>query len=280
MPKIEVASSSGACYGVERALGIAFEAAASARRPVRTLGPLIHNRRVVSELEDLGVTVAEDPAAAGAGTLVIRAHGVPPEVIRAAESLGLDVVDATCPYVKRVHKAAAFLARDGYRVVVVGESGHPEVQGILGHAGAGAVVAAVPADLEGLVLGGRVGVVVQTSQTAAALADVVAWLAPRVGELVVRNTICSATSERQSAARELAGRADAMVVVGGRSSGNTRRLAEICAAICPGTHPIEDAPEIDAAWFRGCDLIGVTAGASTPASQIEEVVTRIGEVCA
>ena len=278
MTQIRVAAHAGACYGVERALEMAERAAAEAPQPVHTLGPLIHNPLVVADLETQGIRSASSPVEAEEGTLVIRAHGVTPQVIDEAKGLGLNVVDATCPYVKRVHHAAAKLAREGYQVLVVGESGHPEVQGIMGHAGADALVVSDETDLAALGLSRKVGVVVQTTQTAARLAEVVAALVGRVEELRVVNTICEATSERQRAAAALADEADCMIVVGGRQSGNTRRLAQICADRCPRTHHIEDASELEPAWCEGAALIGVTAGASTPAAHIERVVARLEEI--
>ena len=171
------------------------------------------------------------------------------------------------------------LVREGYRVVVVGEPGHPEVEGILGHAGDDAQVVSCAADADALPLKGKVGLVVQTTQTARNLAEVVASITPRVQELRVINTICAATSERQQAAAELANRCDCMVVVGGKNSGNTRRLAQICADVCEHTHHIEEASEIEAAWFARARHIGITAGASTPQEHIERAVERIKELC-
>lgn len=275
MASIEIARQAGACYGVERALKMALEAAAAPEQPVHTLGPLIHNPSVVSDLAARGVASAETPAEAERGTLVIRAHGVTPAVIADAEERGLTVIDATCPYVKRVHRAAARLSEDGYQVVVVGECGHPEVVGILGHAGENAVVVSDAGDVALNAYAERVGVVVQTTQTAATLSAVVGALAVRVRELKVVNTICEATAERQDAAAELAGRANVMIVIGGRSSGNTRRLAEICQSRCPRTHHIEGAGEIEPSWLSGASLIGITAGASTPAEQIERTRERV-----
>lgn len=278
MADVTVADHAGACYGVERALEMTLRTAETASGPVRTLGPLIHNPRVVADLESRGVVVASRPGDAPDGTLIIRAHGVPPRVMEEARGSGVEVVDATCPYVKRVHHAAERMVAQGLQVVVVGESGHPEVEGILGHAGPDAIVASGPGDLEGVALARRVGVVVQTTQTSAALSSVVAAIAPRVDELHVSNTICAATSERQQSALRLAERSDCMVVVGGRASGNTRRLAEICAEACANTHHIESAAEIDPVWLDGAAAIGVTAGASTPSAHIDEVVARIREV--
>lgn len=272
---IEVARYAGVCYGVERALGMAEKAADEARKPVNTLGPLIHNPLVVNDLESIGVSTASSVSEVEEGTLIIRAHGVVPSVVEDARTRGLDVLDATCPYVKKVHNAAERLVREGYQLIVVGESGHPEVEGIMGHAGDDAHVVSVPGDLDAIDLSRKVGVVVQTTQTPGALADVVAELSKRTMDLRVINTICSATQERQDSAAELARRVDAMIVVGGKNSGNTRRLAEICTAACPKTYHIEDASEIEAAWFDGVSHIGVTAGASTPASHIERALVRM-----
>lgn len=272
---IEVARYAGVCYGVERALGMAEKAADEARKPVNTLGPLIHNPLVVNDLESIGVSTASSVSEVEEGTLIIRAHGVVPSVVEDARTRGLDVLDATCPYVKKVHNAAERLVREGYQLIVVGESGHPEVEGIMGHAGDDAHVVSVPGDLDAINLSRKVGVVVQTTQTPGALADVVAELSKRTMDLRVINTICSATQERQDSAAELARRVDAMIVVGGKNSGNTRRLAEICTAACPKTHHIEDASEIEAAWFDAASHIGVTAGASTPASHIERALVRM-----
>lgn len=277
MARIEIAAHAGVCYGVERALSMAADAATSAPAPVHTLGPLIHNPLVVKELEAQGVGLAETLDDAASGSIIIRAHGVVPAVIEQARARDLTVLDATCPYVKRVHAAAEKLVREGYQLIVVGESGHPEVEGIMGHADGAARVVSCTDDLADLEISNRVGVVVQTTQTQATLAGVVSALLARASEVRVINTICSATQERQHAASELASRADVMIVVGGKNSGNTRRLAQICAERCERTHHVEDACEIDPAWFAGAGLIGITAGASTPSSHIERAVKAIME---
>ena len=277
MARIEIAAHAGVCYGVERALSMAADAATSAPAPVHTLGPLIHNPLVVKELEAQGVGLAETLDDAASGSIIIRAHGVVPAVIEQARARNLTVLDATCPYVKRVHAAAEKLVREGYQLIVVGESGHPEVEGIMGHADGAARVVSCADDLADLEISNRVGVVVQTTQTQAPLAGVVSALLTRASEVRVINTICSATQERQQAASELASRADVMIVVGGKNSGNTRRLAQICAERCERTHHVEDACEIYPAWFTDTGLIGITAGASTPSSHIERAVKAIME---
>lgn len=277
MAEIRIAKEAGACYGVRRALDMVRRAAEGATGEVHTLGPLIHNPQVVAELEAKGVTVVEDPRQRAGSTLVMRTHGVTPEVERAALEAHVTVLDATCPYVKKAHKAAQRLEREGYQVVIVGEEGHPEVEGTLGHAPSATVVGSAE-EVAGLEVGRRVGVVVQTTQTQDCLASVVAALLPRAEEVRVVNTICEATQERQAAAAELAGQADVMVVIGGHNSANTTHLAQICAASCPATHHIEAADELEAAWFAGADVIGITAGASTPGEQIESVRAAIAEL--
>lgn len=276
--RIEVASHAGVCYGVERALKFAAHAAESARGSVTTLGPLIHNPIVVRDLESAGVKGAQTVDEVESGTLIIRAHGVVPQVIDQARAKGLEVLDATCPYVKKVHMAAEKLVREGYQLIVVGESGHPEVEGILGHAGDAAHVVSTPRDLDGVDLARKVGVVVQTTQTPANLAAIVSALALRTMDLRVVNTICSATQERQDSAAELASRADVMIIIGGKNSGNTRRLAEICMDRCPRTHHIEDSSEIQRTWFEGVALVGITAGASTPGAHIDAALACINRL--
>jgi 4-hydroxy-3-methylbut-2-enyl diphosphate reductase len=271
---VEVARHAGVCYGVERALKMATEAVSDGAT-VRTLGPLIHNPQAVESLRSQGVEVAACLDEVGDGTLVIRTHGVDPAIIEAARARGLDVVDATCPFVSTAQQAAAKLHADGYSVVIVGEADHPEVEGILAYAGADAVVVEEAEDLPRKLGSRRVGVVVQTTQSLARLTAVVDALVPRTSELKVHNTICSATGKRQRAAEELARDVDVMVVVGGRNSGNTTRLAEICAAVNPRTHHVETADELAVEWFAGASRVGVTGGASTPEEQIAGVIAAI-----
>lgn len=274
MASVEVAREAGACYGVERALEMTEDALKDGAFRVRTLGPLIHNPRVVASLAERGAAVVEDPLDAAGCTLVLRTHGVTPAEEAEARELCSSVVDATCPFVKKVHRAAEQLSAEGYRVVIVGEAGHPEVTATLAHA-PGAVVVGTAEEALALPHARKTGVVVQTTQSAARLAEVVSALLLRTEELRVFNTICEATSGHQGACAELAARADVMVVIGGRNSANTTRLAEIASMACPRTHHVEGADELNATWFKGAGLVGVTAGASTPASQIRAVVAAI-----
>lgn len=272
--KVIVARHAGVCYGVERALKLADEAASSGGT-VATLGPLIHNPQAVGALQDKGVGVATALSDVDEGTLIIRSHGVDPAVIVAAEDKGLTVIDATCPFVRAAHTCAADLAASGYSVIIVGESDHPEVEGILAHAGGNALIVQRASDLPPKLPGRRVGVVVQTTQPPSVLREVVDALLPRVSELRVCNTICSATAKRQESAAELADEVDVIVVVGGHNSGNTKRLTEICQARNARTHHVETAEELEESWFAGAEVVGVTAGASTPDEQIRGVIDAI-----
>ena len=279
---IEVAQCAGACYGVGRALDLAQSTAQVAQGEVHTLGPLIHNPLVVADLEQQGVLEAQTLDDIASGKVIIRSHGVVPQIIDEARERGLEVVDATCPYVKKVHLKARKLIEQGYQLVIVGESGHAEVEGIVGHA---ALAAQNPAEdifvvcdaqqVADLPLKKRVGVVVQTTQSMARLQAIVNELLVRCEEVRVCNTICAATQQRQQAALELASRANCMIVIGGKNSGNTRRLVEICAQACSKTHHIESVDELCASWFADGDCIGITAGASTPQSHIDQCIEKI-----
>lgn len=269
---VTLAKRAGACYGVQRALDLA-DLAATRTHDVFTLGQLIHNPGVVADLEARGVKVVATPEDPIEGTVIIRSHGVTPDVHARLSKRGLEVIDATCPHVSRAQKGAAELAQDGCRVIVVGEEGHPEVEGLKAYARREGAKVDVVSSADEVPDGLRapIGVVVQTTQQRATLDEVVRAIQSQGIDPVVKNTICSATRLRQDEARQLAGEVDAMVVIGGRNSSNTTRLAEICQVACERTHHIESAVEIEADWFEGCEEIGVTAGASTPEAQIKAV---------
>ena len=269
--EIAVADKAGACYGVNRALDMALAAAEAGAQPVQTLGPLIHNPRVVADLAANGVAEASSLDCIAAGTVVIRSHGTAPQVIDAAHAKGLDVVDATCPFVSKVQQTARTLGQEGKGVVIVGDAGHAEVEGIRAWGG-DAVVAVVtrPEDLPSD-LPADIGVVVQTTQSEDRFNSIVAALTERGCSVDAHKTICLATKQRQESAVRLSQQVDCMVVIGGRNSGNTRRLAELCSAAC-ATHHIESEHEIEPSWFTGCAKVGVTAGASTPQAHIDAVI--------
>ncbi len=264
------AKHAGVCYGVERALDMAH-AAMLDDEETYTLGPLIHNPKVVEELASHGVRVAKSPEDVQEGIVIIRSHGVEPDVLDSLHARGLTVIDATCPHVAKAQRSAAALRDMGATVVVVGRADHPEVRGLCGHAGNKAIVVAgveeLPEHLES-----PVGVVVQTTESAEKLESVVRGIRERGIEPIVKNTICFATRQRQESAAQLADKVDAIVIVGGKNSSNTTHLFEICRTHCARSHFVESADELDASWFEGCEVVGVTAGASTPADQIQEVV--------
>ncbi|MCD4690288.1 4-hydroxy-3-methylbut-2-enyl diphosphate reductase, partial [bacterium] len=209
------------------------------------------------------------------GTLVVRSHGLPRSVIEEARKKGLAIVDATCPFVKMAQERAAQLENEGYSVVVVGEHDHPEVLSITGSLTSDATVVTGPGDLESPLDVSRIGVVSQTTQPLERLKDVVGRLLEMVQELKLFNTICSATSERQADALELAERMDIMLIVGGRNSANTRRLWELCREASRDAYHIETAGELEPAWFDGKKEVGITGGASTPQWIIDEVIQAV-----
>lgn len=273
---IEVAEKAGACYGVNRALRFAQEAA-DGPGPVHTLGPLIHNPQVVAELAEHGVAVAHTLDEAGGGTLVLRSHGTAPALEDEALARGFHVIDATCPYVARVQRDARALAAEGRAVVIIGQPGHAEVESIRAWGGSAVVAVADTPDKLPEQLPERVGVVIQTTQSEERVAAVLAAVRERADDVLVKDTVCIATQERQQAAAQLARRVELMLVVGGHNSGNTTRLAEICGPLCARVHHIETPDEIEPSWLTGVAHVGITAGASTPQSHIDAVVAHVRE---
>jgi 4-hydroxy-3-methylbut-2-enyl diphosphate reductase len=272
--EIFLADKAGFCFGVKRAINTAFKAAGKGR--VYCLGPLIHNPQEVERLRLAGVETIDDFHSLGQGdSLIIRSHGVPPRVLDQARDRGLNIIDLTCPFVGKAQRDAAALRKEGYQVVVVGEKQHPEVQSILGHAGDNSVVVETADDIANLELHARLGVVAQTTQSYSNFSEIVLELLRLSKELKVFNTICSSTKERQEAARALAGQVDVMLVVGGRNSANTSRLATLCRQEDKHTYHIELADEIRAEWLSGVHSVGVTAGASTPDWVVDGVLERL-----
>ena len=269
-----LADKAGFCFGVQRAISTAFKAAGEGK--VYCLGPLIHNPQEVSRLRDAGVETVEDFSGLRSGdSLIIRSHGVPPAVLASAREKGLTIIDLTCPFVAKAQQHAQSLSREGYRVVVVGEKKHPEVQSILGYAGENSVVVEQPEDIDQLKLQGRLGVVAQTTQSYGNFSEIVLRLLRLSNELKVFNTICSSTKERQDATRVLASRVDVMIVVGGRNSANTGRLVSLSREAGKPTYHVEVVDEIRSEWLTGARTVGVTAGASTPSWVIDAVVERL-----
>jgi 4-hydroxy-3-methylbut-2-enyl diphosphate reductase len=276
--EVKRAAWAGFCFGVKRAIDLALKARAEKTGPLFTLGPLIHNPQVVKFLADQGIQVIEEVAAVKEGTLIIRSHGVEPEVLAAAQKTGLAVVDATCPFVKRAQRLARDLAAQGYTVVVVGDRNHPEVKGIVGWAGGQAQVVENPEEAAALPAFPRLGIIAQTTQPQANFEAVAEVLQQRNAEVKVFSTTCHAVAKRQEAALDLSRQVGVMVVVGGYASANTQKLTRLCLATGTPTYHIETADELKPEWFAGVKIAGLTAGASTPDWIIEEVERRMKEL--
>jgi 4-hydroxy-3-methylbut-2-enyl diphosphate reductase len=275
--KVILAKRAGFCFGVKRATHMAFEAAGKGSKTY-TLGPIIHSPQVVQKLEEMGVKVVRDLDNTDSGTIIIRSHGVLASEMDEAVQKQLEIVDATCPFVKKAQEHVKSLSEAGYGVVVVGDADHPEVQGIVSYGGDKVFVVGSGEEVKKLPKMNKIGVVAQTTQSFENLKNVVSECLLRGGEIRVFNTICDATAVRQEEAKELACQVDCMLVVGGFNSANTRRLSEVCTELQPRTHHIETAAEINPAWFEGVERVGVTAGASTPKWIIDEVMNRIEEL--
>jgi 4-hydroxy-3-methylbut-2-enyl diphosphate reductase len=275
--KVILAKRAGFCFGVKRATHMAFEAAGKGSKTY-TLGPIIHSPQVVQKLEDMGVKVVRDLDNTDSGTIIIRSHGVLASEMDEAVQKQLEIVDATCPFVKKAQEHVKSLSEAGYGVVVVGDADHPEVQGIVSYGGDKVFVVGSGEEVKQLPKMNKIGVVAQTTQSFENLKNVVSECLLRGGEIRVFNTICDATAVRQEEAKELACQVDCMLVVGGVNSANTRRLSEVCAEIQPRTHHIETAAEINPDWFDEVERVGVTAGASTPKWIIDEVMNRIEQL--
>lgn len=269
--EVIIAEEAGFCFGVKRALQMVEELRADHSGGLATLGEIIHNPQVVEKLRQAGVQQVETLAEIEQGTLVLSCHGVGPGVREAAEKAGLEVVDATCPFVARAQKLVSQLAQERYEIIIFGDRGHREVIGLQGHSGGKARVIERVEEAEELAFCRKLGVVVQTTQELDRYRELLARLAGKCQELRAFNTICEATLQRQKAALELARKVDLMLVVGGKSSANTRRLAEVCAGSGVEVKHIETAVEIRKEWLAGRERVGITAGASTPQWVIEEV---------
>jgi 4-hydroxy-3-methylbut-2-enyl diphosphate reductase len=271
--KVLRAEKCGFCFGVRRAIDMAGDRLKAGGK-VYSLGPIIHNPQVIERLAASGLTVVHSPEEVTEGTVIIRSHGASQAVIEGLASRGIEVVDATCPLVKRAQQRARELAEAGYSVVVVGEPHHPEVEAIVANV-AGAIVVddELPGDLK---RSRRIGVIAQTTQTPDSFRAVVSRLIELdFEELRVYNTICNATVDRQRAALELTQKVDVMFVLGGMNSANTARLAQLCDATGVPTFHLETASELTPEMTAGRRSAGVTAGASTPDWIIDEFVKRL-----
>src|SRR5215210_9340579 len=278
--EVLLADEYGFCFGVERAVEMVEEVVDEGVRPIRSLGPLIHNAQEMERLGARGVSTIDAPVDAGSDvTAVIRAHGVAPEVQRELETRAAHVIDATCPFVTRVQHLAERAARQGRDVVVAGNPDHPEMIGVVGYAPNNTYVVRDASEVAALPALRAPLVVSQTTIKLQTFLDVAEAVREKADtEPQVINTICSATRDRQDAARALAGQVDAFYVIGGRHSSNSVKLLAVCQEQCAKSYLIETPEEIDADDLRGADRVGVTAGASTPNWLIEKVVARLREI--
>ncbi len=280
-PVIEKALHTGFCFGVRRAIE-KLEGIARERGGIETLGAVVHNQQVLERLRDIGVNVVSDVDSIHGKAVVTSSHGIPPVLEERIRERGIEPIQTTCPNVRRAQSAAAQLAERGFFVIVYGDAAHPEVRGILGWAGDNGLATTSEQALAGLdPMPKKIGILSQTTQVPSSFKEFVKSIIDlglqKNSEINVIDTICHDLRDRQVAALDLARRADLMIVVGGRSSANTNRLAELCARATE-THHIETAAEIQPGWLSGKKHIGVTSGASTADETVEEVMRRLEEL--
>ena len=273
--EVTLAKTAGFCFGVKRAVDKVYELADQEEK-VYTFGPIIHNEEVVQDLENKGVHVLnslDELAAATDGIVVIRSHGVPENVYRLLEEKHIRYADATCPFVRKIHKLVEKHSREGRRIVIVGNDHHPEVEGIKGWCLTPPIVISTTEEAGNLPISQSepICVVSQTTFNYNKFKDIVEILEKKRYDRIVLNTICSATEERQEEAVRLASQVDAMIVIGGKTSSNTQKLFEICRNACENTYYIQTLVDLDIKPFQSFRHVGITAGASTPNKIIEEV---------
>ena len=271
------AKSAGFCFGVKKAMETVYQQIEeNANKPIYTFGPLIHNEEVVKELKSKGVEVVdsvEELKALKDGIVIIRSHGVSKDIYKIMEDNGITCVDATCPFVKRIHKIVDKESALGKKIIVIGNDGHPEVEGIKGWSNTPAVV--IEKEEEALEfsckLDEKICIVSQTTFNYNKFKELVEIFEKKGYDISVVNTICNATEERQTEAKKIAAEADVMIVIGGTHSSNTRKLYEICKNECENTHFIQTLDDLNLELPKSVRLVGITAGASTPNNIIEEV---------
>jgi 4-hydroxy-3-methylbut-2-enyl diphosphate reductase len=276
--RIEKAAGIGFCFGVRRAIDI-LEKVARERGGVETLGAVVHNQQVLQRLAGMGIRLARSMDDIQGDTVAIGAHGVNPQLEEELRARHINIINTTCPFVHRAQIAARRLAKSGFFVIIFGDADHAEVRGVLGWAGGRGVAALDTRFIATLdCLPRRLGILSQTTQIPACFTEFVKNLIDSAlvkdAEVRVIDTICHDIRERQAAALELANRVDLMLVIGGRNSANTKRLAELCSTATE-TYSVETAEEIQPSWFQGHSHIGVAAGASTAEETINEVVERL-----
>jgi 4-hydroxy-3-methylbut-2-enyl diphosphate reductase len=277
--RIILAKRAGFCFGVKRAMDIAFDMARKGQGGVYTLGPIIHNPQVVEKLDKAGVEAVKNMSnlkKMDARAVIIRTHGIPKDEMENLVKDGYEIIDTTCPFVKNAQHYAKLLKQEGYKVVILGDREHPEVKGLMSFAGKDALVVNDVAEYPPIK--GKVGIVVQTTQQVENLKRLLSVAVEHSKELKVYNTICNSTALRLKETEEMAGKADVMVIVGGKNSANTTQLAKLCASLSVPTYHIETGEELRDEWFTAAETVGITAGASTPEWIINEVHERIKHI--
>ena len=278
--EVTVAKTAGFCFGVKRAVEQVYEQIEKAERPVYTFGPIIHNEQVVEDLAQKGVRVIdteEELETVRDAIVIIRSHGVGKHIYDLLERNGVTVVDATCPFVKKIHRIVQEQQAAGRRVIIVGNPDHPEVQGIRGWGDEGTLVVENADQIENLPVStkDKLCVVAQTTFNYNKFQDLVEKFEKKGYDILVLNTICNATQERQVEARQIASQVDVMIVIGGRNSSNTQKLYEICRRECKETYYIQTLKDFKPEKAGSVRSVGITAGASTPNQIIEEVHTNV-----
>jgi 4-hydroxy-3-methylbut-2-enyl diphosphate reductase len=273
--EIIVAKNSGLCYGVRRALHLAKQTRQKNKGEVHTLGDLIHNPQVIADLEKNGITSIGKPDELTRGTVIIRSHGVSPEVYKVLARKKMKIVDATCPTVKKIQKLVEILAEEGVEIIIVGNKEHPEIRGLIGFSRGKAIIVDNEPQARALPSRKKRAVLAQSTQDIYFFERIVSALIEKTKELRVYNTICHYTQTRQKSTSELASSVDTLFIVGGKNSSNTNKLYQISKRILPNTHFIENAGQITPRMLEGAKRIGLSGGASTPPEAIQEAVARI-----
>ena len=279
MREVTTAKSAGFCFGVKRAVDMVYDEAKKGER-VYTLGPIIHNQQVVEDLEKKGVKVIDSVNDINNGydaTVIIRSHGVPEKVINALREKSVNIVDATCPFVLKIHKIVKEASQNGKTIIIIGSDNHPEVEGIKGWCVNEPVVLESVEEAENYTVDGakKLCVVSQTTFNYKKFKDIVDILSKKSYDIDVMNTICNATEERQTEAGTIARQSDAMLVIGGKHSSNTQKLYEICRKECENTYFIQTLDDLDLKQLQSFRSVGITAGASTPNNIIKEVQSYV-----
>lgn len=270
--KIELAESYGFCFGVKRAIKIAEE-----NRNSATYGPLIHNANEIDRLKNhFNVALSENLDSFHAGdTAVIRTHGIPKQELSTLNERQVNVVDATCPYVTKPQQIVEEMSAQGYDIVIFGDEAHPEIKGVKSYAVGNVFVINSPDEIDGLKLREKVATVAQTTRKIEEYQQIVGKLMAKHKEVRVFNTICNATFDNQDAVRDLAQKADVMIIIGGKNSSNTKQLHSIAKEYCSDSYHIESKDDLKNEWFRNKQFCGISAGASTPDWIIDDVVMAI-----